>query len=159
MVVSGNHLAQLSARVEGGIIHPWHERTQHNGSTYGQSYAGYDIRIRESLYLKQGEFSLASTIEHFQIPLNMVAIVHDKSSWARRGIAVQNTVFEPGWRGYATLEISNHGHYVQPIFAGDPIAQVIFHFLSEPLVHGYDGKYQDQPPMPVEAIMQSKENR
>lgn len=150
-VISGNCLRQFSARTPGGIITPFHERTVIRGKTYGVSYAGYDIRIKQPLELDPGSFELASSIEHFQVPNNWVGIVHDKSSWARRGIAVQNTVLEPGWRGYLTLEISNHGTFNINIEGGDPIAQIIFHKLTEP-TSGYQGKYQDQRDAPVEAI-------
>jgi dCTP deaminase len=92
------------------------------------------------------------------MPNNVVGIVHDKSSLARQGIAVQNTVAEPGWRGYLTLEITNH--YVNKILLlkGDAIAQVVFHFLDEPTELIYDGKYQDQQRGPQEARNESDLN-
>jgi dCTP deaminase len=84
------------------IITPFHERSVQNGKSYGLSSAGYDIRIREGVITMPNEFLLASALEHFNIPNNILAVVHNKSSWARRGLTVQNTVFEPGWRGYPT---------------------------------------------------------
>lgn len=136
--------AQVIRRIEPQIIEPWFERTVHNGMTFGLSHAGYDIRCAETVYMPPGSFSLASSIERFTMPLDVLGVVHDKSTWARRGIAIQNTVIEPGWRGHLTLEITNHHHKAVSIYAGDPIAQIIFHRLEEPVKHGYSGKYQDQ---------------
>ncbi len=145
-----------------GVITPFVERTEHlwNGirTTFGASYAGYDLRLDiadtdmedGAWVIKPGQFVLASTLERFEMPIDMVAIVHDKSSWARRGLAVQNTVIEPGWRGYLTLELTNHSTNTLLLPQGCGIAQVIFHRLEEP-VSGYDGKYQDQPAGPVRA--------
>lgn len=95
-------------------------------------------------------FRIASTFEYFQMPNNLVAIVHDKSTWARRGLSVFNTVIEPGWRGWLTLELVYHRWRPLKIPAGAGIAQVLFHELREPASYG--GKYQDQPNRPVEAI-------
>lgn len=93
---------------------------------------------------------LASTIEHFTMPDDVLGEVKDKSSWARRGLAVQNTVIEPGWRGHLTLELTNHGDEGLTIHRGQPIAQIIFHQVLG-LVTPYDGKYQDQARGPQDA--------
>jgi dCTP deaminase len=79
-------------------LDPFVEREIAFGTTYGLGPAGYDVRIAEMIWLWRGRFLLASTIEHFDMPNDVMAIVHDKSTWARRGVAVQNTVIEPGWR-------------------------------------------------------------
>lgn len=120
------------------------ERGRFNGMSYGLGPCGYDLRIAENLYLAPGDFSLASTMEEFNMPNNLVGIVHDKSTLARLGIAVQNTVIEPGWKGFLTLELTNHGKEDIRIPSGSPICQVIFHLLDEPTVEPYDGKYQNQ---------------
>jgi dCTP deaminase len=86
------------------------------------------------------------------MPAQVCGIVHDKSSWARRGLAVQNTVIEPGWRGFLTLELTNHGDEVLEIEAGSPIAQILFHWIDHPPENLYSGKYQDQRPGPVPYI-------
>lgn len=141
-------------------IEPFHERTVHNGMTFGLSAAGYDVRIRETVHLGPGEFALASTIEKFDMPPDLLAVVHDKSSWARRGIAVQNTVLEPGWRGYLTLELTNHNHEeLVTIEAGSPIAQVIFHRLEAPTEQPYQGRYQDQEAGPQPARYATKDDK
>lgn len=126
------------------IIAPFSERTRFMGMTYGLSPAGYDVRIAESVMLPPVGFSLASTMEQFNMPKNIIAEVKDKSTWARQGLAVQNTVIEPGWRGYLTLELTNHGPLPISISAGMPIAQILFEFTDMPVDHPYEGKYQDQ---------------
>jgi dCTP deaminase len=125
-------------------IEPFCERTMHRGMTYGLGPAGYDVRIAEAVTLRQGGFVLASTIERFEMPTDLLAIVHDKSTWARRGLCVQNTVIESGWRGWLTLELSMHAPGELEILAGDPIAQIVFHRLEAPTEQPYDGRYQDQ---------------
>lgn len=128
------------------IVSPCEPRTLHEetGTTYGLSSCGYDIRLAQDVEINPGGFSLASAEEYFSMRSDIVGIVHDKSTWARRGLAVQNTVIEPGWRGYLTLEITNHSDRVIHLTAGTPIAQVVFHMLDQPTIMPYDGKYQDQ---------------
>ncbi len=122
-----------------------------HGVSYGLSEAGYDLRIAQSVTLHPFKrFSLASAYEKFQMPNNLVAVVHDKSTWARRGLSVFNTVIEPAWRGFLTLELVYHGWGVLHIPAGAGIAQVLFHQITDNAV--YSGKYQDQPNRPVAAI-------
>jgi dCTP deaminase len=133
------------------MIWPFVERNVVRGMSFGLSGASYDVRIAESMTIDPGEFVLASTIERFCIPNDVLIVAHDKSSWARRGLAVQNTVFDPGWRGYATLELTNHGRSSLAISAGDPIAQVVCHLLTEPTKQPYSGKYQDQEAGPQHA--------
>ena len=127
-----------------GIFTPFGEREKAFGMSYGLSSCGYDIRVEQGFTLWPGHFRLASTLEHFAMPNDLVGIVHDKSTWARLGVAVQNTVVEPGWTGWLTLELTNHSEYPREIMAGAPIAQVIFHLLDEPTDQPYAGKYQDQ---------------
>jgi dCTP deaminase len=134
-------------------VEPFCERTQHNGMTYGLGPAGYDVRIAETVRFKPGRFVLASTIERFNIPNEVLAQVCDKSTWARQGIAVQNTIIEPGWRGHLTIELTNHGDTFIEIKAGDPIAQIIFFRLEEPTMLPYSGRYQDQKRGPQPAIL------
>lgn len=138
------------------LVFPWHEKTLCNGMSYGLGPAGYDVRIKQSVYLKAGGFHLASTIEHFNMPDDIIATVCDKSSWARIGVCVQNTVIEPGWRGYLTIEITNHTQYDRVIHAGSPICQILFCFLAEPTQMPYDGKYQDQADVEVPAIFEGE---
>lgn len=126
-------------------LEPFEERSRTHGMTYGLGPAGYDVRIAENILLKPGAFALASTLERFNMPDDVLGTVHDKSTWARQGLAVQTTVIEPGWRGFLTLELTNHGYTEILLREGAPIAQVIFWQMSEPTEIAYRGKYQDQP--------------
>lgn len=133
------------------MVSPFHERTVLNGMTFGLGPAGYDVRVAEEIHLTGGGFTLASTVETFAIPPNILASVADKSTWARRGIAVQNTIIEPGWRGVLTLEITFHAIGYLHIPAGSPIAQIIFHRLEAVTDQPYEGRYQDQEAGPQPA--------
>ena len=148
------------------------EKIRFQGTSYGLSEAGYDIRIKQDVKIEKrlyssGEFwnvyldgclvdtntkfALASTIEEFQMPFNLVGKVHDKSTWARKRLSVFNTVIEPGWSGYLTLELVNHGPNSIHLRRGMGIAQVVFHLLDQPTAEPYpaDGKYQHQEFGPV----------
>lgn len=133
-------------------VTPFRLRQVHNGKTYGLGPAGYDIRAAEDVALPPGGFSLGSSLEQFHMPDELLAYVKDKSSWARLGLCVQNTVIEPGWHGFLTLEYTNHSDKEIVIKCGDPIAQIIFHRLDAPTKMPYTGKYQNQAPGPQEAI-------
>jgi dCTP deaminase len=124
-----------------------------HGLSYGLAEAGYDIRIRQTIVLHPlRRFRLASTVEQFQMPDDLVGLVKDKSTNARRGLSVFNTVIEPGFEGGLTLELVYHGWGILRIPAGAGIAQVLFHQIAEPA--RYSGKYQNQPARPVAAIME-----
>lgn len=162
MIVNG---ADLLCR---GPIHGMiSEKRREHGVSWGLSEAGYDIRIKQDVvfykpkkdYLSgvivdgvfsQGNFTIASAIELFKMPSNLVGIVHDKSTWARQGLSVFNTVIENGWKGFLTLELTYHGREGLHIPAGAGIAQVVFHQTS--CNASYDGKYQNQDDRPVSAI-------
>jgi dCTP deaminase len=128
------------------LVAPLVERTQDpaTGTSYGLSACGYDIRLDQNVRLVSGGFCLASAMEMFRMTDDVVGIVHDKSTWARRGLTVQNTVIEPGWTGFLTLELTNHGTADLVLPRGTPIAQVLFHFLDRPTDQPYSGKYQNQ---------------
>ena len=144
MILSGETIKRL------GILYPCNERTIHtSGLTYGLSHCGYDIRVAQDVSFFEYRFTLASSVEQFTIPDDVMGVVHDKSTWARQGLSVFNTVIEPGWKGYLTLELVNHYNIVT-IKAGTPIAQVVFHQVDEK-VPGYKGKYQNQPNQPIQA--------
>lgn len=153
MILSGQSIRKR------GILSPFHERTRAQGMTFGVGPAGYDVRVAEHVVLRPGEFALASTVEHFAMPDDVLGVVHDKSTLARMGLAIQNTVIEPGWHGHLTVELSNHNPWprdssylgrdhdplVLNLQPGAPIAQIIFHLLDEPTDLPYSGKYQNQP--------------
>ena len=165
MVING--IALLAAQPIKAML--GYKATEH-GVSYGLGEAGYDIRIRQAIRFaenpwgkriaevqcattgydcRKGSFALASAMEEFQMPDDLVGIVHDKSTWARRGLSVFNTVIEPGFRGGLTLELVYHGSEELIIPAGAGIAQVMFHSLAEPAQ--YAGKYQGQSSNPEPA--------
>jgi len=138
-----------------GIFDPFTERAvSGSGMSYGLSHAGYDVRIDQDFLMWPLRCVLGSTVERFDMPDDCIGLVVDKSTWARRFITVQNTVIEPGWKGYLTLEIINHGFSFQRIRKGDPIAQIVFVRLSEPTENPYSGKYQNQERGPQRARLE-----
>lgn len=144
--------------------------------SYGTSSYGYDIRcsnefkiftnIRTAIVdpkefsdssfvdffgdvcvIPPNSFVLARTIEYFRIPRNVLTVCLGKSTYARCGIIVNVTPFEPEWEGYATLEFSNTTPLPAKIYANEGVAQVIFFEASEPCETSYrdrKGKYQGQ---------------
>lgn len=151
MILSGPTIRRL------GIVAPHEQRTRHAGMTYGESAAGYDIRLGDSVEVVAGCTTLGVSLERFSMPRNVVGRVHDKSTWAREGLQVQNTIIEPGWSGWLTLELSLAPlnmvtrKMMLVIPEGTPIAQVIFEFVDEETC-GYDGKYQNAGSVPQGAI-------
>ena len=137
-----------------------------HGTSYGLVEAGYDIRIKQEIFFRpgmtmgptievdgqlvHGRFTLASAIEEFDMPADLVGVVHDKSTWARQGLSVFNTVIEPGFKGGLTLELVFHGNEELIIQAGAGIAQVIFTSLAHD-AH-YEGKYNGQSTDPTPSI-------
>lgn len=92
-------------------------------------------------------FALGRTIEYFRIPRNVLTVCLGKSSYARCGIIVNVTPFEPEWEGHVTLEISNTTPLPAKIYAGEGIAQVLFFEADEVCEVSYadrKGKYQGQ---------------
>lgn len=159
MIISGH---EIHIR---GIVDPALPRTNdpHTGFSYGKSLIGWDVRIKQDITLEPGGFAYASIMERLELPKDVAGFVHDKSSWARLGLSVFNTVIEPGWYGFLTIELANtlprrrwwefwksRTHNYLEIRAGSPIAQIVFH--ATPMTAGYDGKYQDQPDRPVPAL-------
>lgn len=122
------------------------------GMSYGLSEAGYDVRLAQQIDLEPGGFAKGSIIEQLAIPIELMAGVYDKSSLARMGVAVQNTIIEPGWRGYLTVEISNHSREHITLVKGHPIAQLVFQEVRG--ATAYRGKYQDQGPAPQATILE-----
>lgn len=163
MIINDSDLI-IAAPIKGMV----RSKVSEHGVSYGLGEAGYDIRIKQAIHFsantkhptgcvvsvdgwgEEGRFCLASAIEEFQMPDNLVGIVHDKSSWARQGLSVFNTVIEPGWEGFLTLELVYQGQGELIIPAGAGIAQVVFHQTSKRVA--YSGKYQNQDDRPVAAI-------
>ncbi|HAJ37104.1 MAG TPA: dCTP deaminase [Chloroflexi bacterium] len=100
----------------------------------------------EVCIIPPNSFALARTVEYFRIPRNVLTICLGKSTYARCGIIVNVTPFEPEWEGYVTIEISNTTPLPAKIYANEGIAQVIFFEGDAPEVSYADrkGKYQGQ---------------
>ena len=154
----------VDAQVRSGVI------------SFGLSSYGYDIRVADEFkvftninntvidpkafdprsfvdfrgpvcIIPPNSFALAGTVEYFRIPRTVLTLYVGKSTYARCGIIVNVTPFEPEWEGYATLEISNTTPLPAKIYAGEGIAQVIFFEADEPCEVSYAhkaGKYQAQ---------------
>lgn len=168
MIVNSEHLL-----IEAPIVNMLIKKVVGRESSHGLSEAGYDIRLKQDVLFytqfdgsvrhpfvsvtdpngnrtaNRGRFALASAMEEFNMPTDLVGVVHDKSTWARKGLSVFNTVIEPGWKGFLTLELVYHGQEDLFIPAGSGIAQVLFHTIS--LEREYKGKYQNQEDKPVAA--------
>ncbi len=144
--------------------------------SYGLSSYGYDIRVADEFkvftnvnttivdpkhfdprslvdvkanccIIPPNSFALARTVEYFKIPRNILTVCLGKSTYARCGIIVNVTPFEPEWEGYATLEISNTTPLPAKIYANEGIAQIIFLESDEECETSYKdkkGKYQAQ---------------
>src|SRR5206468_8176130 len=82
-------------------------------------------------------FALARSVEYFRIPRDVVTLCVGKSTYARCGIIVNVTPFEPEWEGHVTLEISNTTPLPARIYAGEGLAQVLFLAASEPCDTSY----------------------
>ena len=163
--------------IEQKMIEPFMEGQARAGViSYGVSSYGYDIRVANEFKIftnvfgatvdpKQfdpksmvdfegdvcvippNSFVLARTIEYFRIPRNVLTVCIGKSTYARCGIIVNVTPFEPEWEGFVTLEISNTTPLPARIYANEGIAQVLFFEADEVCTISYadkKGKYQKQ---------------
>jgi dCTP deaminase len=159
------------------MIDPFAENQVRDGViSYGVSSYGYDIRVADEFKIftnvnstivdpkrfdqqsfvdfkgdvcivPPNSFALARTVEYFRIPRNILTICLGKSTYARCGIIVNVTPFEPEWEGTATLEISNTTPLPAKIYANEGIAQVVFFEADEICETSYadkKGKYQAQ---------------
>jgi dCTP deaminase len=112
----------------------------------------FDIRSMidfkgEVCIIPPNSFALARTVEYFRIPRSVLTICVGKSTYARCGIIVNVTPFEPEWEGFVTLEISNTTPLPAKIYANEGIAQVLFFEGDEVCATSYadkKGKYQKQ---------------
>ncbi len=163
--------------LEHKMIEPFADRQVRDGViSFGVSSYGYDIRVADefkiftnvysaivdpkhfdprSMVDYKGEvciippnsFALARTIEYFRIPRNVLTVCLGKSTYARCGIIVNVTPFEPEWEGFVTLEISNTTPLPAKIYANEGIAQVLFFVADAECEKSYadkKGKYQGQ---------------
>lgn len=159
------------------MIEPFVENQVREGViSYGVSSYGYDVRVANEFKIftnvfsaivdpkhfdvksmvdftgdvcvvPPNSFALARTIEYFRIPRNVLTICLGKSTYARCGIIVNVTPFEPEWEGFVTLEISNTTPLPAKIYANEGLAQVLFFEADETCDVSYadkKGKYQNQ---------------
>lgn len=113
-----------------------------------------DIRARECI-IPPNSFALARSVEYFKIPRNVLTICIGKSTYARCGIIVNVTPFEPEWEGFVTIEISNTTPLPARIYANEGIAQVIFFEAAHTCITSYadrKGKYQNQKGITVPIV-------
>jgi dCTP deaminase len=163
--------------LEHGMIDPFVDDQVRAGVvSYGLSSYGYDIRVGNEFKVftninttvidpKQfdprsfvdvtadvcivppNSFALARTVEYFKIPRNVLTICLGKSTYARCGIIVNVTPFEPEWEGTVTLEISNTTPLPAKIYANEGVAQVLFFASDDVCERSYadkKGKYLKQ---------------
>ena len=171
--------------LEEKMIEPFVEGQVSKGViSYGLSSYGYDIRVSDEfkvftnvhnsmvdpknfdeksfVEIKADEcivppnsFALARTIEYFRIPRSTLTVCLGKSTYARCGIIVNVTPFEPEWEGFVTLEISNTTPIPAKIYANEGIAQVLFFEGDEVCETSYadkKGKYQKQTGITIPRI-------
>src|ERR1700677_428697 len=144
--------------------------------SYGLSSYGYDLRVADEFkvftnvfntvvdpknfdaksfvdlqadvcIVPPNSFALARSIEYFRIPRDLLTICLGKSTYARCGIIVNVTPFEPEWEGHVTLEISNTTPLPAKIYAKEGLAQVLFFRANQVCETSYNdrkGKYQKQ---------------
>ena len=148
MILSAQSIRKLN------MINPFHERTKLHGRSYGLSGCGYDVRLAEDMWLFPFWGRLGSIMEYLHLPNNIVGEVKDKSTNARLFVLVQNTVIEPGWYGYLTIELTRFKPWPIRLKKGTPIAQIMFKSLDEPTEQPYEGKYQNQHKGVQSAIME-----
>lgn len=159
------------------MIDPFVDRQMREGViSYGVSSYGYDMRVADEFriftnvnsttvdpkrfdsrsfvefkgeicIIPPNSFALARSVEYFRIPRNILTICVGKSTYARCGIIVNVTPFEPEWEGFVTLEISNTTPLPAKIYANEGLCQVIFFESDESCEVSYrdkKGKYQSQ---------------
>lgn len=144
-------MIKAACEAERPLVSPFHERSLSNGRSFGCGPATYDVRLKQTLWLWPFWGRLASTIEVFDMPADLLAEVKDKSSNARVFVLVQNTLIDPGFRGGLTLELTRFRPWPVRLRAGTPIAQIKFTQLVEPTEKPYVGKYlgQSSEPEPI----------
>jgi dCTP deaminase len=163
--------------LEHAMIEPFEDRQVRAGViSYGLSSYGYDIRVADEFkvftninstvvdpkqfdarsfvdvqadvcIIPPNSFALAKTIEYFRIPRDVLTVCVGKSTYARCGLIVNVTPFEPEWEGFVTLEISNTTPLPAKVYSNEGIAQVLFFQSDEPCEVSYadkKGKYQGQ---------------
>ncbi|MDR3243206.1 MAG: dCTP deaminase [Elusimicrobiota bacterium] len=105
------------------------------------------VKVKDFIDIEPNSVVLGKTIEYFRIPRDIVTIAFGKSTYARCGIFVNITPFEPQWEGFVTLSIANTTSSKARVYANEGIAQVLFLQSDEVCEISYadrKGKYQSQ---------------
>lgn len=139
------------------LISPFCERGVIRGRSFGLSACTYDCRIADGLIIPVGQARLAATIERFIFPPNICGSVLDKSTWARCFVSAFNTHFDPGFEGFATIELANLGTEAAIFEPGDALIQMKFELLADATEEPYRGKYQMQEAGPQEARLEEED--
>jgi len=140
------HMAETTGMIEPFEPRQVREQDGRKIISYGTSSYGYDIRCAPEFKVFT---NIHSTVEYFRIPRNVLTICLGKSTYARCGIIVNVTPFEPEWEGFVTLEFSNTTPLPARIYAGEGCAQVLFFEcdkddVCEVSYKDRGGKYQGQ---------------
>jgi dCTP deaminase len=128
----------------------------------GDAMRTIEVAEDEPFIMQPGDFALASTIESLELPSDLLGRLEGRSSIARLGITVHSTaaVFEPGWIGTATMELSNLGRMAVALYPGMRICAFSFETVSSPVMTPYrtkkNNKYSGQ--MTPRASQLSEEN-
>jgi dCTP deaminase len=129
----------------------------------GEAMRTIDVEDDEPFIMQPGDFALASTVECLSLPDDLLGRLEGRSSIARLGITVHSTaaVFEPGWTGTATMELSNLGRMAVALYPGMRICSFSFETVSSPVLTPYgkkrNAKYAGQV-MPTASLL-AEENR
>lgn len=178
-VKSDNWIRRMA--MEHGMIEPFEEKQVRKGISYGLSSYGYDFRIGRmfKIYdptsvavmdpkdfsqvhfrdfegdvceIPPNSYVLAQTVEYFRIPRDVITVCTGKSTYARCGVDIHVTPFEPEWEGFATIAISNSTPRPARVYAGEGIGQILFLHADEVCAVSYadkKGKYQAQKQITV----------
>ena len=129
----------------------------------GEAMRTIEVPEDEPFIMQPGDFALASTIESLELPDDLLGRLEGRSSIARLGITVHSTaaVFEPGWVGTATMELSNLGRMAVALYPGMRVCAFSFETVSSPVMTPYrlkiNNKYAGQ--VTPKASLLSEENR
>jgi dCTP deaminase len=174
LVKSDRWIREMAAK---GMIEPFADEGVKEGViSFGLSSYGYDMRLSDvyrkltagdrdpidpktfrlerleevkapEIVVPPNEFVIARSLEYFRIPRDTLTLCSGKSTYARCGVIVNVTPFEPEWEGYATIAVSNTGPAPVKLYSGEGIAQIIFLTAHEPCLRSYadkKGRYQAQ---------------
>jgi deoxycytidine triphosphate deaminase len=105
--------------------------------------AGYDLRLNMDVTIPAGKQELVATLEKVELPTDLVATLHIRSSLARAGIIASLALVDPGFRGQLTISLYNAGIEPCSMKKGDKFVQMVVHLLGMKTQHPYEGRYQD----------------